>query len=74
MIPPEHYSHDHLNEQRDIPIGSETFERWRDAFTRIDEEHRQAGEQLIWVLVDGFLLFWHPVRKMLPMMAVPTDH
>ncbi|KAH9941030.1 P-loop containing nucleoside triphosphate hydrolase protein [Amylocystis lapponica] len=51
-IPPEHYSHDHLNEQRDLPIDTATYERWRD--------HREADENITWVLVDGFLLYWHP--------------
>ncbi|OCH86438.1 P-loop containing nucleoside triphosphate hydrolase protein [Obba rivulosa] len=77
VIPPEHYSHDHLNEQRDVPIDPETFERWRDTFTRIDEERRQASEQLVWVLVDGFLLYWHPeVVEMLDVrvfLLVPHD-
>ncbi|KAL4252620.1 P-loop containing nucleoside triphosphate hydrolase [Abortiporus biennis] len=57
-IPPEHYSHDHLNEQKDIPINSETSKRWRDTFHRIEQERRQLGEQIIWVMVDGFLLYW----------------
>lgn len=37
------------------------LERWRDTFNRIDEGQRKAGEQIIWVIVDGFLLYWHPV-------------
>ncbi|GBE81478.1 Nicotinamide riboside kinase [Sparassis crispa] len=59
-IPPEHYSHDHLNEQKDVPIDDATFQHWRDVFTKIDAVHKKAGEQLVWVLVDGFLLYWHP--------------
>lgn len=60
-IPPEHYSHDHLNEQKDIPIDQQTYEKWHEIFTRIDEEHQQKDEQIIWVMVDGFLLYWHSV-------------
>lgn len=61
IIPPEHYSHDHLNEQRDVPIEQDTFRRWHETFTRIQDEREKEGEKIIWVLVDGFLLFWHPV-------------
>lgn len=60
IIPPEHYSHDHLNEQRDVPIEQDTFRRWHETFTRIQDEREKEGEKIIWVLVDGFLLFWHP--------------
>ncbi|CCL99853.1 uncharacterized protein FIBRA_01877 [Fibroporia radiculosa] len=60
VIPPEHYSHDHLNEQKDIPIDNRIFQHWRDIFTQIDEERTKKGEKTIWVLVDGFLLYWHP--------------
>ena len=61
QIPPEHYSHDHLNEQKDVPIDQQTYEKWKDTFIRIDQEHRQKDEQIVWVMVDGFLLYWHPV-------------
>ncbi|OBZ67277.1 Nicotinamide riboside kinase [Grifola frondosa] len=59
IIPPEHYSHDHLNEQKDIPIDNAIFTRWRDTFAQIDEEHRKRGECVVWVMVDGFLLYWN---------------
>ncbi|CAL1708056.1 unnamed protein product [Somion occarium] len=59
-IPPEHYSHDHLNAQKDVPVDQEPLKRWQETFQKAEEEHRQRGEQLIWVLVDGFLLYWHP--------------
>lgn len=61
VIPPEHYSHDHLNEQKDVPIDRPIFEHWREVFTKVDAKHRNQGEQISWVLVDGFLLYWHPV-------------
>ncbi|PCH43548.1 nucleoside triphosphate hydrolase protein [Wolfiporia cocos MD-104 SS10] len=60
VIPPEHYSHDHLNEQKDVSIDKDVAQRWKDTFTRIQKEHEKAGEHIIWVLVDGFLLYWHP--------------
>ncbi|KAH9832270.1 P-loop containing nucleoside triphosphate hydrolase protein [Rhodofomes roseus] len=60
VIPPEHYSHDHLNEQRDVPIERKVSERWKETFSRITKEREEKGERLIWVVVDGFLLYWHP--------------
>ncbi|KAI0812274.1 P-loop containing nucleoside triphosphate hydrolase protein [Irpex lacteus] len=58
VIPPEHYSHDHLNEQREVPVEQPLIDRWRETFTRIQEEHEKAGEKIVWVVVDGFLLYW----------------
>lgn len=60
-IPLDHRSHDHLNEQKDIPIPNEVRDSWITEFKRIQEE-RESGDdatQLVWVLVDGFLLYWH---------------
>ncbi|KAH7923396.1 P-loop containing nucleoside triphosphate hydrolase protein [Leucogyrophana mollusca] len=58
-IPPDHKSHDHLNEQKDVPISDESFARLRAEFERIAEEKKSAGEEVVWGLVDGFLLYWH---------------
>ena len=30
-------------------------------FEKIEEEHRAAGEDIKWVMVDGFLLYWYAV-------------
>ncbi|EKM54169.1 uncharacterized protein PHACADRAFT_185131 [Phanerochaete carnosa HHB-10118-sp] len=59
VIPPEHYSHDHLNKQKDVPADDAIINRWQEVFNRLEEEHEKAGETLIWVLVDGFLLYWN---------------
>lgn len=37
------------------------IDRWRETFTRIQEEHEKAGEKIVWVVVDGFLLYWDQV-------------
>ncbi|TBU64307.1 P-loop containing nucleoside triphosphate hydrolase protein [Dichomitus squalens] len=60
VIPPEHVSHDHLNEQKDVPIDETTFQKWRKRFEEVEQEHRERGEKVKWVIVDGFLLFWEP--------------
>lgn len=65
VIPPEHVSHDHLNEQKDIPIDDVIYQKWKVQFERIAQQHHEKGEQVKWVIVDGFLLYWHPVRRLL---------
>ncbi|KAH9847182.1 P-loop containing nucleoside triphosphate hydrolase protein [Lenzites betulinus] len=59
-IPPEHISHDHLNEQKDVPITEDVYQKWKVYFARVQEEHKKKGEEIKWVLVDGFLLYWSP--------------
>ncbi|KAF8909851.1 P-loop containing nucleoside triphosphate hydrolase protein [Mucidula mucida] len=60
VIPEEHYSHDHLNEQKAVPVNSAVKDKWRTEFQRIKEDNLKAGRRVIWGLVDGFLLYWHP--------------
>jgi nicotinamide/nicotinate riboside kinase len=62
-IPPDHYSHDHLNEQGEVPVSPGVIERWTEEFRRIGEEREKGGEKVTWVLLDGFLLYWNRVRS-----------
>lgn len=57
-IPPDHRSHDHLNEQKDVPIDDDVYRRLRDTFERLEIELKENGEKIVWGLVDGFLLYW----------------
>jgi len=61
VIPPDHRSHDHLNVQREVPIDEELRNRWIGEFERARDENAEE-EHIIWAIVDGFLLYWHPVR------------
>ncbi|KAI1796368.1 P-loop containing nucleoside triphosphate hydrolase protein [Ganoderma leucocontextum] len=58
VIPLEHVSHDHLNEQKDISIEDSIFQKWKAHFERVEREHQERGEDIKWVMVDGFLLYW----------------
>ncbi|KAL4074345.1 P-loop containing nucleoside triphosphate hydrolase protein [Scleroderma citrinum] len=59
QIPPGHISHDPLNEQREFPIDAECFAKWRAQFEEVERQARENhGLEIIWVLVDGFLLYW----------------
>jgi len=58
-LPPDHYSHDHLNEQKEVPVRPGVIEKWAEEFRRIGEEREKVGEKVIWVLLDGFILYWN---------------
>nr|GAT57771.1 fumarate reductase [Mycena chlorophos] len=53
-IPADHRSHDHLNEQKDVPIPPELRDQWTAVFQQRDTE------DVVWAFLDGFLLYWHP--------------
>ncbi|KAG8880346.1 ribosylnicotinamide kinase [Tulasnella sp. 332] len=56
-----HYSHDHLNAQKGVPIEEKVFKQWQDKFREIESKGKNgAGEKVQWVIVDGFLLYWTP--------------
>ncbi|KAK7045707.1 ribosylnicotinamide kinase [Paramarasmius palmivorus] len=77
VIPPDHRSHDHLNEQKQVALSDSTREKWTSEFQRLSQETEVKGEKIIWGLVDGFLLYWHPeVIKQLDVrifLRVPHD-
>lgn len=58
-IPLSHKSHDHLNEFREIRVDDDVKEKWKIEFERLRKENE--GEEVVWALVDGFLLYWHKV-------------
>jgi nicotinamide/nicotinate riboside kinase len=62
-IPPDHHSHDHLNEQKQVPVDSGVIEKWAEEFRKIGEEREKIGEKVTWILLDGFLLYWNRVRS-----------
>ncbi|KAF8906472.1 P-loop containing nucleoside triphosphate hydrolase protein [Gymnopilus junonius] len=60
QIPPDHRSHDHLNEQKEIKIDPQVRAKWINEFKHIKAEKEDAlNERIIWGLVDGFLLYWN---------------
>jgi nicotinamide/nicotinate riboside kinase len=62
-IPSWHKSHDHLNEQKEVPLDSETVRRWRQKFENVRKELEEDGVRIVWGLVDGFLLYWDRVSE-----------
>jgi nicotinamide/nicotinate riboside kinase len=61
-IPPDHRSHDHLNEQKQIPVDPGVETR---LIAELQQAHQSAqgrtGEKTIFGILDGFLLYWDPV-------------
>lgn len=60
---PELRSHDHLNKQVEVPIDDTVIEKWRTRFEDLEENERKKGIELIFVLIDGFLLYYDPVSQ-----------
>jgi hypothetical protein len=61
-IPPDHRSHDHLNEQKEMPVGNELEGKWKAVFEEFKAKRHEDGERVVWGLVDGFLLYWKQVQ------------
>lgn len=55
-----HYSHDHLNLQKPVEVDRGTTEGWKKKFSELQTLFAQRGEDVVWVVVDGFLLYWDP--------------
>lgn len=56
-LPPEHNSHDHLNEQIQVPISSTLRASWRTNFEALLSGELRGGGEWRFFLVDGFLMF-----------------
>ncbi|CUA66811.1 Nicotinamide riboside kinase [Rhizoctonia solani] len=58
VLPDSHSSHDHLNEQPEVPIPRGMLERWKLQFQGVESRWASQGVDIIWALLDGFLLYW----------------
>lgn len=36
--------------------------KWKGTFKRVSEDMEANGEHVVWGIVDGYLLYWNPVR------------
>jgi hypothetical protein len=72
-IPEDHSSHDHLNEQKHVPLDEVVAARCKAEITKAQEEIEAAsGTRVVWGLVDGFLLYWDQVEHIcLPPISSP---
>lgn len=61
-IPPDHRSHDHLNEQKSLPVDPEVENKLVAQLKQAQEDaQRRTGKKTIFGILDGFILYWHPV-------------
>ena len=75
IIPGSHKSHDHLNEQKEVPLNAEKFESWKARFEELRRNWEERGEEVIWGLVDGFLLYWDSVcRAFVHLYDIPASY
>lgn len=58
IIPGDHNSHDHMNIQKEVSFDNTLIQSWRQQFLKLQSER---GVRIRWVMVDGFLLYWHKV-------------
>lgn len=60
-LPAQHQSHDHLNKQVEVDVDHSVIDQAREGFQRIEDDQRSKGFELVWFLVDGFVLYWDQV-------------
>lgn len=60
-LPAQHQSHDHLNKQVEVDVDAGVLDTAREAFQRIEQQYRETGYELVWFIVDGFVLYWDKV-------------
>ena len=72
-IPDDHASHDHLNEQRPVPLSDAVAARCQAEIAAAQREAEVAsGARVVWGLVDGFLLYWDQVYARLACYSSPS--
>lgn len=60
-LPAKHQSHDHLNKQVEVSVDTEVYSEAKRAFKRLEQEQQELGYELVWFIVDGFVLYWDKV-------------
>jgi nicotinamide/nicotinate riboside kinase len=62
-LPADHQSYDSFNETASVPVNNEIIAEWKKRSEKLASEHLDKyGEKLVWVVVDGFLLYWDEVK------------
>ncbi|KDQ06486.1 hypothetical protein BOTBODRAFT_193029 [Botryobasidium botryosum FD-172 SS1] len=59
-LPDGHTSWDNCNDVKEISASDDVLNKWRNAFLGTEENYaKSTGKKLVWIVVEGFLLFWH---------------
>lgn len=58
QLPAGHTSNDHLNQLSAVGITPEAEAHWSAELRRVADESAARGEDIVWVLIDGFVLYY----------------
>lgn len=47
----------------EVDVDHDVLDKARQGFKRIEEDQRSKGFELVWFIVDGFVLYWDKVRS-----------
>jgi nicotinamide/nicotinate riboside kinase len=50
-----------------VEVDRDVLENAKREFGRIEAQQREEGFEVIWFIVDGFVLYWDPVRLVFSM-------
>ncbi|KAL1405109.1 ribosylnicotinamide kinase [Vanrija albida] len=60
-LPAGHTSNDHLNQLSAVGIDAGVEAHWTAELRRVADDSTARGEEIVWVLVDGFVLYYDEV-------------
>ncbi|WWD19767.1 hypothetical protein CI109_104231 [Kwoniella shandongensis] len=69
---PKHASHDHLNKQVKVQVAKGVYDKWRRSFETLAEDQAQQGIELVWFLVDGFVLYYDKIFLRVPYQVLKS--
>lgn len=73
-LPEDHFSHDHMNAQKELPVSDELVKRWKEKFRSLEEQFRDDPPSF--VIADGFLILYddESVREFDVRLLVREDY
>ncbi|EIN11147.1 P-loop containing nucleoside triphosphate hydrolase protein [Punctularia strigosozonata HHB-11173 SS5] len=58
-LPADHQSFDSFNQTANVAVDEKVIADWKAQSEKLAAEHLEKhGEQLVWAIIDGFLLYW----------------
>jgi hypothetical protein len=62
VLPEDHQSFDSFNETASVSVDDTIITDWKVRSEQLCSEHLEKyGENLVWAVIDGFLLYWDEV-------------
>ena len=60
-IPSDYRSYEDLNQNPAVEMDEGVRDQWKEAFAELQKAKESRNEKTVWVLVDGFLMYWKQV-------------